>query len=175
MSNLIKAGLFLICGFAPVAQSRAQNSNLAIDVLPLCLMPQQPRREQRERPLPESMRALIGVVYVIKRNPEEGKHLLEGKFQIAQTFEVADFASKKCPELHLIDDAVDATAADLGFTFEDDIIYSPEYNFWAERGKMNAKIGYEKSPADWCESMWHFLGPDHPPMIKRALLSKDQP
>jgi hypothetical protein len=175
MSNLFKAGLVVFCGFAGVAPSQAQNSNVAIDVLPAMLAAAATEAKAKgESPL-ESMKALVGVVYIIKRNPEEGKHLLEDKFQIAQTFEVADFASRKCLGLHFIDDALMATEADLGFTEEDDTIYSPEYNFWADRGQMNAKIGYDKDPAGWCESMWHFLGPTHPPMIKRALLSKDQP
>jgi hypothetical protein len=100
------------------------------------------------------------------------KHLLQEKFQIAEIFEAASIASEKCPGLHVIEDAVVATAADLGFTDDDDIIYSPEYNLWAARGQTNAKIGYEKDPVHWCESVWHFLGPDHPPMIKRALLKK---
>jgi hypothetical protein len=66
-----------------------------------------------------------------------------------------------------------ATAADLGFSEDDDIIYSPEFNLWAERGKTNARIGYEKNPTKWCEDIWRFLGPDHPPMIKHTLLTKD--
>jgi hypothetical protein len=65
-----------------------------------------------------------------------------------------------------------ATAADLGFTTDDGVIYSPEYKLWAGRGQTNAQIGYEVDPAGWCERMWHFLGPDHPPTIKRALLER---
>jgi hypothetical protein len=102
------------------------------------------------------------------------KGLFQDKFEIAEIFEAADFASSKCLGLHLIEEAVTATAIDLGFSEEDDdIIHSPEFNFWAERGRTNAKIGYEKNPIKWCEDMWRFLGPDHPPMIKHTLLTKD--
>jgi hypothetical protein len=99
-------------------------------------------------------------------------NLMQDKFQIAEDFEVAGFASENCPGLHFLEDAMVATEVDLGFTEDDDVIYSPEYNFWAKRGRMNAKIGYDKDPAAWCESMWKFLGPEHPPMIRRALLEK---
>ena len=104
---------------------------------------------------------------------KELTELFQEKFQIAEIFEAADFASHSCPGLHLIKDAVTATAADLGFSEDDDIIYSPEFNLWAERGKTNARIGYEKNPTKWCEDIWRFLGPDHPPMIKHTLLTKD--
>jgi hypothetical protein len=98
--------------------------------------------------------------------------LFHEKFQIAEMFEAAAYAAEKCPGLHMIDEGVKATTADLGYGSDDDIIYSTEFKFWVERGQMNAKIGYEKDPAGWCASMWKFLGPDHPPMIKHTLLSK---
>ena len=101
------------------------------------------------------------------------KKLFQEKFQIAEIFEAAAFAAEKCPGLHVIDDGVEATTADFGYSSDDDIIYSTEFNFWVERGQMNARIGYEKDPAGWCASMWKFLGPDHPPMIKHTLLSKE--
>jgi hypothetical protein len=100
-------------------------------------------------------------------------HLIQEKFQVAEDFEIASFASEKCPGLHVIEAAVIATSVDTGVTLDDlDVIHSPEYEFWTKRGRMNARIGYEKGPAAWCESMWHFLGPDHPPMINRALLER---
>jgi hypothetical protein len=106
--------------------------------------------------------------------PLELKELMQEKFQIAEIFEAAAYASEKCPGLHVIEDGVNATTTDLGFTYDDaDVIDSPAFKFWGSRGQMNARIGYEKNPTAWCESMWHFLGPDHPPMIKHTLLSKD--
>jgi len=66
---------------------------------------------------------------------------------------------------------VSALAAEEGI--RDDDIYTPEWKLWESRGQMNAKIGYEKDPGGWCERMVRWLGPDHPPDIKRALLSKD--
>jgi hypothetical protein len=41
------------------------------------------------------------------------------------------------------------------------------------RGRASAITEYQKGPAAWCERIWHLLGPDHPPMIKRPLLIKD--
>jgi hypothetical protein len=69
------------------------------------------------------------------------------------------------------EDAVAAVAADEGIT--DETIYTPEWKFWESRGQMNARIGYEKDPRGWCERVLRWLGPDHPPGIKRALLSRE--
>lgn len=99
------------------------------------------------------------------------KELLSEKFQLAEIFEGAAFAAEKCPGLHVIEGNVRAAADEAGVT--DDEIYTPEWEFWASRGQINARIGYEKNPTAWCDSMWHFLGPDHPPMIKHTLLTKD--
>jgi ABC transporter substrate binding protein len=81
------------------------------------------------------------------------------------------YAAEKCPGLRVIEDNIRASADAAGVT--DDVIYTPEWKFWERRGQTNARIGYKKNPAGWCESMWHFLGPDHPPMIKHALLRRD--
>jgi hypothetical protein len=103
------------------------------------------------------------------------KKLFQDKFQVAEIFEVAAYAEEKCPGLHVIEDGVNATTADFGYTYEDDVVtHSAEFEFWVKRGQMNARIGYEKDPAGWCERMWRFLGPDHPPMIKHTLLSRGQ-
>jgi hypothetical protein len=99
------------------------------------------------------------------------KKLLNEKFQIAEIFEAGSHAAEKCPGLRVIEDNIRATADEAGVT--DDVIYTPEWRFWERRGQTNARIGYKKNPAGWCESMWHFLGPDHPPMIKHALLRRD--
>jgi hypothetical protein len=40
-------------------------------------------------------------------------------------------------------------------------------------GGSNAAEGYAKNPAGWCESMWNYLGPAHPPMVKHTLLQRD--
>jgi hypothetical protein len=98
------------------------------------------------------------------------KQLLQEKFQLAAIFEAGAYAAEKCPGLHVIEGNVTATADDAGVT--DDEIYTPEWKFWESRGRMNARIGYEKNPISWCEDMWHFLGPDHPPMIKHTLLRR---
>jgi hypothetical protein len=88
------------------------------------------------------------------------KEFLQEKFQIAEIFEAAAFASEKCPGLHVIEDGVNATTADLGFSFEDDdVINSPAFKLWESRGQMNARIGYEKDPVGWCANIWKFLGP----------------
>jgi hypothetical protein len=103
--------------------------------------------------------------------PDDLKKLLNEKFRIAEIFEAGSYAADKCPGLRVIEDNIRATADEAGVT--DDVICTPEWKFWERRGQTNARIGYKKNPASWCESMWHFLGPDHPPMIKHALLRRD--
>jgi hypothetical protein len=82
------------------------------------------------------------------------KELLQEKFQLAEIFEGAAYAAEKCPGLRVIEDNVMATADEAGVTDE---IYTPEWRFWESRGQMKARMGYEKNPTAWCESMWHFL------------------
>jgi hypothetical protein len=77
---------------------------------------------------------------------------LREKFQLAEVFEGAAFAAERCPGLHVAEDAVTVTADELGVT--DDDIYSPQWKFWEARGQTNARIGYEKDPTGWCESIW---------------------
>jgi hypothetical protein len=98
------------------------------------------------------------------------KELFQDKFQLAEIFEGAAYAADKCPGLHVIEDNVEATADEAGGADEID---NPKWKFWESRGQMNARLGYEKNPTAWCESIWRFLGPDHPTMISRALLAKD--
>jgi superfamily I DNA and/or RNA helicase len=71
----------------------------------------------------------------------------------------------------IVEEAGKATGAEL----LSPLLLSHRRLMVGDHRQLNAKIGYDKDPAGWCGSMWHFLGPDHPPMIKRALLSKDQP
>ena len=73
MSNLFRAGLFTTCGFVVGATSHAQTSNVAIDVLPAMLNAAATEARAKGESLPESMKALISVVDVIKANPEAGK------------------------------------------------------------------------------------------------------
>jgi hypothetical protein len=75
------------------------------------------------------------------------KESLQEKFQIAEIFEAAAFASEKCPGLHVVEDGVNATSADLGFSYEDDdVIHSPAFKLWESCGQVNARIGYGKDP-----------------------------
>ena len=113
----------------------------------------------------------IVVVSAFAGHATDLKELLRAKFQLAELIEVAAYSAEKCPGLHVVEAAVTATAKDEGVT--DDDIYTPEWKFWESRGQMNAKIGYEKNPTRWCESMWQWLGPNHPPGIKRTFRSKD--
>ena len=97
--------------------------------------------------------------------------MLENKFMLAEVLEVASYAALRCPGLHVMEEAIDATAMDAGVT--DDDVSTPEWKLWEARGEMNAKFGYDKNPTGWCEDMWNWLGPDHPRDFKRAFLSKD--
>jgi hypothetical protein len=89
----------------------------------------------------------------------------------ADIFEAANYASENCPGIHIAKDNVQATADEEGIT--DDVISSDEWRMLEARGRASAITEYQKDPAAWCERIWHLLGPDHPPMIKRALLIKD--
>jgi hypothetical protein len=99
------------------------------------------------------------------------KHILQPKFQVAEVIEAAGLAAEKCPGLHLIEANIEAEFSSAGAS-EDDI-YTPEFEAMSARGKANALEGYSKNPAHWCERMWTFLGPTHPPMIKYTLLKRD--
>jgi hypothetical protein len=89
----------------------------------------------------------------------------------ADIFEAADYASKKCPGVHVVEDGIGATADEEGIT--DEVIYSDEWRMWEARAHASVIVEYQKDPAAWCSRIWHFLGPDHPPGIKHALLTKD--
>jgi len=116
--------------------------------------------------------ALVAIpALVATSRADQLKELLKEKFQVAEILEAAAYAGERCPGFHVIEDNVMATADELGV--RDNDIYAPQWKFWEARGQTNARIGYEKDPAGWCESMWHFLGPDHPPVIKHALLNRD--
>jgi hypothetical protein len=113
---------------------------------------------RHDRPFAVRFLATLVFVTTTQAHASDRENLLQKKFQIAEIFEAAGFISKKCPGLHVIEDAVIATAADLGVTLDDDT-NSPEYKVWAARGQKNAKFGYEKDPVHWCKSMWRFFGP----------------
>ena len=89
----------------------------------------------------------------------------------ADIFEAANYASENCPGIHIAEDNVQATADEEGIT--DDVVSSDEWRMLEARGHASAITEYQKGPAAWCARIWHLLGPDHPPMIKRALLIKD--
>jgi hypothetical protein len=99
------------------------------------------------------------------------KHLLQPKFLVAEVIEAASFAAEKCPGLHLIEDNVEAEYHSAGAA--DDDTHTPEFELMSAGGRANAAEGYAKNPAGWCESMWSYLGPAHPPMIKHILLQRD--
>jgi hypothetical protein len=107
-------------------------------------------------------------------SPEEAaqlKHLLQDKFQVAEVIEGAGFAAEKCPGFHIIEDNIWAEYHSAGASDND--MYAPEFELMAARGRANAAEGYSKNPSRWCERMWNFLGPAHPPMIKHTLLTRD--
>jgi hypothetical protein len=93
-----------------------------------------------------------------------------GRIVAADIFEAANYASEKCPGIHIAEDGVQATADEEGIT--DDVISSDEWRMWEARGRASAITEYQKGPAAWCARIWQLLGPDHPPMIKHALLKE---
>jgi hypothetical protein len=90
----------------------------------------------------------------------------------AEIFELADVAQSHCPGLHVIEDNVRGAADAVGV--DDDVIYSPEWRLWESRGKQLASEAYAKDPVGFCNRMWRFLGPDHPPMVRFQLLRKEE-
>jgi hypothetical protein len=90
---------------------------------------------------------------------------------VADIFEAANYASEKCPGVHIAGDGVQATADEEGIT--DDVVSSDEWRMLEARGRASAITEYQKGPAAWCARIWHLLGSDHPPMIKHALLTED--
>jgi hypothetical protein len=99
------------------------------------------------------------------------KHLLQPKFQVAEVIEAAGVAAERCPGFHVIEYNIEAEFRSAGGS--DDDIYTSEFELMSARGRANAVEGYIKNPGDWCENMWRFLGPAHPPMIKHTLLKRD--
>lgn len=99
------------------------------------------------------------------------KHLLQPKFAVAEVLEAAGFASRNCPGFHIMEDNFSAELHSAGAS--DDDIHTPEFEVMAARGRANAAEGHAKNPSEWCASMWQFLGPTHPPMIKHTLLTRD--
>jgi hypothetical protein len=88
----------------------------------------------------------------------------------ATILETANLASEKCG-VSLDWDAVMATAEEEGIT--DEVSESPTFKFLSDYQRADAVMRYLKSPVEWCDRIWHLLGPDHPPIIKHALLRKN--
>ena len=100
------------------------------------------------------------------------KRLLQPKFLVTEVIEAAGLAAEKCPGFHIIEDNIEAEFRSAGGSDSD--IYTPEFEAMSARGRANAMVGYtKKNLAGWCEDMWRFLGPAHPPMVKHTLLKKD--
>lgn len=90
---------------------------------------------------------------------------------MAQMIDAAMFAAENCPGLHLIQSSVRANSDSAGLTPGQ--VASTEWQRAMMRGERNAKEGYAKDPAGFCDRMWRFLGPDHPGMVKYTLLTRD--
>ena len=95
---------------------------------------------------------------------------MAGRMVAADLFEAANYASEKCPGVHTAEDGAQATADEEGIT--DDVVSSDEWRMLEARGRASAITEYQKGPAAWCARIWQLLGPDHPPMIKHALLKE---
>ncbi len=109
-----------------------------------------------------------------REEAENLKHLLQPKFAVAETVESVGFVAEHCTGLHVNEEGIIAELADVGVEVDDDVINSPEWKLWEDRGRMNSTIGYSKDPAAFCERMWRWLGPEHnPPSVKHTLLTKD--
>jgi hypothetical protein len=116
--------------------------------------------------------AIVGAVTILAvvTTPADSQSIPH-KYQFAEIVEAAGVAADKCPGLHLIDANAEAATTDSGA--DEDDIYSPEYEFWSKRGKATAQEGFLKDPVHWCNRIWQYLGPNHPPMVHRTLLTKD--
>jgi hypothetical protein len=99
------------------------------------------------------------------------KHLLQPKFMVAEVIEAARIAAEKCPGFQMIRDNVVPELEAAGASL--DVVDSPEFELMSAQSRANAAEGYAKNPAGWCESMWSYLGPAHPPLVKHTLLQKD--
>ena len=88
----------------------------------------------------------------------------------ATILETANFASEKCG-VNIDWDGANATAEEEGIT--DEVAASETWRFLEDYQRADAVTRYQKSPVEWCDRIWHVLGPDHPPMIKHALLRKN--
>jgi hypothetical protein len=97
--------------------------------------------------------------------------MLEPKFRVAMVLEAAGYAASSCPGIHLLADNYLAELYAAGATDQD--VFAPEFETMTARAHAEAAAGYEKNPARWCESMWSFLGPDHPPLVRHTLLSRN--
>jgi hypothetical protein len=99
------------------------------------------------------------------------KQLLQPKFLDAEVIEAARFAAENCPGFHMIRDNIVPELTEAGASL--DVVESPEFDLMTRHGWDNAAEGYAKNPTGWCESMWSYLGPAHPPMVKHTLLGRD--
>ena len=90
---------------------------------------------------------------------------------VAEVIEAARIGAEKCPGFHMVRDNVVPELEAAGATLA--VVETPEFELMSARGRANANEGYAKDPAGWCEDMWSFLGPAHPPTVKHTLLQRD--
>jgi len=99
------------------------------------------------------------------------KHLLQPKFMVAEVIEAARIAAESCSGFRMISDNIVPELEAAGASL--DVVESPEFELMSAQGRANAAEGYAKNPAGWCESMWSYLGPAHPPTVRHTLLQRD--
>jgi len=112
---------------------------------------------------------VLGMAWLIA--PARAQSLTLDQMTVAEMIDAAMFSADRCRGLHLIADAVRANADAAGVTPEQ--VSGPEWQAAMARGEIIAKQIYTKDPVNFCERMWHFLGPDHPGMVKHTLLTRE--
>jgi hypothetical protein len=113
----------------------------------------------------------IAVVTLCLSTSVKAEDLTLDQITMAEIIDGAMFAADKCPGLQLIRSSIRANADSAGLTPEQ--VSSSEWKKAMALSEINAKEGHAKDPAGLCERMWHFLGPDHPGMVKHTLLTRD--
>lgn len=112
---------------------------------------------------------VIGTAWLIA--PAGAQSLTLDQMTMAEMIDAAMFTADRCHGMHLVADSVRANAEAAGVTPEQ--VSSPEWQAALARGEIIAKQSYSKDPANFCERMWHFLGPDHPGIVKFTLLTRE--
>jgi hypothetical protein len=119
-----------------------------------------------------TLRAIsIAVVTLSLTASVKAQDLTLDQMRMAETIYAAIFAADACPGLHLIRGSLRANADSVGLTPKQ--AASTQWRDAMLLGHINAKEGYGKNPAAFCDRMWHFLGPDHPGMIPHTMLTRD--